>query len=377
MVKTQSVRKSSSSRTSVPVPVPSPSSSSKPAQKTVASVTTTSCYGCNRLITDDIKALQCDGCQSSNSWKCIDCLHITDDVYDQLVGEPSMSLKWFCDPCEKAISDRSLSASAAGHYEGKLDHLISVIEKLMEKYENMDKKLAEKSVVGDMSKLESRIMQLEDRLSKHEQYVDVKFHFMDDKVQDSLIAGVSTQNVKSEDEEKIKKVVHLELDRKSTVENDIERRKRNIIIYRIPEKKMEKVSDRKTSDETFVADLLECVFNIKLEAGDIEKMYRLGRWTEDKARPLLVAFKSHEIKQEIMSNLRKLKETVDKFRVIGIGHDLHPSEREENKRLIKEAQEAYESEESGAGNQENVKFVVVGRGDRRKVIKISKKNSNV
>jgi len=36
--------------------------------------------------------------------------------------------------------------------------------------------------------------------------VDVKFHFMDDKVQDSLIAGVSTQNGKVEDKEKIKKL---------------------------------------------------------------------------------------------------------------------------------------------------------------------------
>jgi len=65
---------------------------------------------------------------------------------------------------------------------------------------------------------------------------------MDDKVQGSLIAGVSTQNGKVEDEEKTKKVVQLEMDRKSAVENDTERRKRNTIIYRIPEKKMEKVS---------------------------------------------------------------------------------------------------------------------------------------
>ena len=80
-------------------------------------------------------------------------------------------------------------------------------------------------------------MQLEDKLSKHEQEVDVKFHFMDDKVQDSLIAGVSTQNVKVEDAEKIKKVVQLEIDKKSAVENDTERRKRNIVIYRVPEKR--------------------------------------------------------------------------------------------------------------------------------------------
>jgi len=76
---------------------------------------------------------------------------------------------------------------------------------------------------------------------------------------------------------------------------------------------MEKVSDRKVSNETFVTDLLDCVFNIKVDSGDIEKMYRLGRWSEDKARPLLVVFNSHELKQEIMTNLRNLKETLINF----------------------------------------------------------------
>jgi len=89
-----------------------------------------------------------------------------------------------------------------------------------------------------------------------------------------------------------------------------------------------------------------------------------------------VAFKNHEMKQEIMTNLKILKETDDKFRGIGIAHDLHPSEREENKRLIEKAQEAYDAKEEG--NQENVKFVVViGPGERRKVIKIKKKSLNV
>ena len=45
------------------------------------------------------------------------------------------------------------------------------------------------------------------------------------------------------------------------------------------------VAERKANDEVFVKDLLDGVFNVKLQDGDIEKMYRLGRWAEDKARP--------------------------------------------------------------------------------------------
>ena len=43
-----------------------------------------------------------------------------------------------------------------------------------------------------------------------------------------------------------------------------------------------------------------CIFfNVKLDDRDIDKMYRLGLWAEDKARPLLVAFGNGEIKDEI------------------------------------------------------------------------------
>ena len=47
-------------------------------------------------------------------------------------------------------------------------------------------------------------------------------------------------------------------------------------MYRILEKKLENVIERKTSDEVFVKDLLDGVVSIKLQDGDIEKMYRLG-----------------------------------------------------------------------------------------------------
>ena len=87
----------------------------------------------------------------------------------------------------------------------------------------------------------------------------------------------------------------MEIDRKSAEEKDIENRKRNNIIYRVPEKRLENVSERKTSDEVFVKGLLDGVFNTKVDDQDIEKMFRLGRWSEDKARPLLVTFRNLEL----------------------------------------------------------------------------------
>ena len=61
------------------------------------------------------------------------------------------------------------------------------------------------------------------------------------------------------DEEMIKFVVQEELKKKSEEEQDVEARKKNIIIYHVPEKRMDSVSDRKASDLAFVKDLLDGV----------------------------------------------------------------------------------------------------------------------
>ena len=52
---------------------------------------------------------------------------------------------------------------------------------------------------------------------------------------------------------------------------------------------------------------------------------------EDKARPLLVALGNGEMKEEIMANLRNRRQPIEKFKRIGISHDLPPKEREELK----------------------------------------------
>jgi len=83
-----------------------------------------------------------------------------------------------------------------------------------------------------------------------------------------------------------------------------------------------------------------------------------------------VAFKNAEMKNSIMMNLKNLKSTVDRFKGIGVSHDLHPKEREENKAVIEEAKR--EHSVSTGEQTENYRFLVVGRGQRKKVIKIKK-----
>jgi len=68
------------------------------------------------------------------------------------------------------------------------------------------------------------------------------------------------------DEDLIKHVVQEEVNRKTAEERDLENRKRNIIVYRVPEKKTD-VSERKTSDVVFVKYLLDAAFNLQSTRG--------------------------------------------------------------------------------------------------------------
>ena len=64
-----------------------------------------------------------------------------------------------------------------------------------------------------------------------------------------------------------------------------------------------------SNDIEFVNDLLDGMFNMKMEDSNIEKLYRLGRWEDGKARPLLVAFRNYEDKRVHNGELEQSQET--------------------------------------------------------------------
>jgi len=392
---------------------PSPMSSDSKGASAKRSPIVPSCVGCGTIVTDDVKALQCDKCQSIEIWKCISCLNLTAEFYDHIVTDPICGLKWLCTGCERKVMDNTGASDNTGSSDNsndKIDSLLLLVEKLLDKLTNVESKLhekcdvntvdiletrvrdlekqqnklegrvAEKCDVAEVTQLKDKIEQLETNILKVDNEVQIKVDDLENQMKSSVLPcpawpllndnGISLDKESGFHDEKIKLVVQEELSKKSDEDKDIEARKRNIIIYRIPEKKSEKVSERNSHDEVFVRDLLDCVFNLKVSDGDIEKMYRLGRWSDDKTRPMLVAFKNGELKDDIMSNLRNLKQPVDKFQGIGISHDLHPKEREERKQMIQEAK--LEHDTLGEDGSENFRFFVVGQGQRRKVIKIRK-----
>ena len=113
--------------------------------------------------------------------------------------------------------------------------------------------------VDEVSKLDaknqaaekSNVKNLKQNSDMEKKFSELEDHFTENK------AGDNTEKDNAiADEDRIKFVVQEEINRKSVEEQDTERRKSNIIIYRVPENKTDNVTERKLSDTVYVKDLL-------------------------------------------------------------------------------------------------------------------------
>ena len=115
----------------------------------------TYCCGCQKLIDDDVNALQCEYCGDKDGvWKCSECLSISDELYEELRNQPvNGSLRWFCNKCEKKI------LKPAEKSDLKIDSVLQLLMKATEKIEQLEgviKTLQESSKVFE-EKISKRI----------------------------------------------------------------------------------------------------------------------------------------------------------------------------------------------------------------------------
>ena len=116
-------------------------------------------------------------------------------------------------------------------------------------------------------------------------------------------------------------------------EREKETRAHNIIIYRVPES--DSREERIKEDKTFCLELFNRVLCIDTQESDFT-LFRLGK-REQTSRPLMVKFREKTLKNRIMENLFRLRDSDSMFKNISISHDLTINERSELKVLIEEA----------------------------------------
>ena len=75
---------------------------------------------------------------------------------------------------------------------------------------------------------------------------------------------------------------------------------RTQLCIKVPEDVSADFATRKDNELKFITDMLFDVFHIGIQDGDIEKIFRLGRFCRDAevARPLLVRFRDFSMKKK-------------------------------------------------------------------------------
>jgi len=300
-----------------------------------------SCGDCRKELDTDAKALQCEKCMADDTWKCIECLGISEDTYENLMSTGSR-LRWFCDGCDQKVLSSGSGDLNTEHHMGEIK---AMFESLLERTKKFEDTLKEKADVKVVEDLQKRVDKLEEEM-KHKE-------------------AKEGSEIVSKDE--LEKTVEKVISRQHSDDKDLENRRKNVIVYRAPEDVADSKEARRDKDRQFLQAVCRESLGVELAEGDVVKMFRLGKKLEaGKPRPLLVGFRTEDKKSEVMRNLKRLKDARAEHRCISVSHDLSPFQREAVKRALDDAKQ------QGAGSSlssENIRYKVVGLGSKIRVVR--------
>ena len=228
-----------------------------------------------------------------------------------------------------------------------------MLEKMMDKLSGLEEKLHQKVDVKALEDLECRIKKLEDCVEDTvlSQVRDIEVQLSQNR--DKLTKVESNQSAAVGEE-----AMSLEEQRET------DKRKKNMILYRVTEIQSDDANDRKAGDMLFLHELCNDVLGVTVGSGDVEGLYRLGKREDDKVRPLLVRFGTEDLKKRVMGKAKELKFADDKFKGISLAHDLTPRQRAQVKEVRSKAMDDLRAEQqidSDGGHQGNYRIIVVGQ----------------
>jgi len=120
------------------------------------------CCECGEVVTDETKALQCERCAENETWKCANCLELSDELYLHLITSAKSNLHWFCDKCEAVAlethsSENEKVLSSVGEISSAMDKLSDVMksmeQSLLDRMTEMECKLDQKADLDEVKVL--------------------------------------------------------------------------------------------------------------------------------------------------------------------------------------------------------------------------------
>ena len=291
---------------------------------------------------------------SNDILKCVSCLHLTDDIYDHLVADSKTPLKWFCENCEQEVMTKGQN-SITHTQTDKLDQLIISIEKLMGRYDNLERKLEDKCDTSKVQYLANRVDSVEDRLKekcdvKWAAHVEDRMKDIDDRftrheqiMQDKVTTlAASMEEARKVDSdlnsdkvlECVEKVMNIKDQETKDEEAERNRRKTSVIVHGVAESGTDDSSQRESDDLCVMASMLQ-----ELECNEVklQKITRLGKHsnTATKPRPLKLVLETEDEKIAVLKKAKNLRHAKEGgWEKVFIHQDLTPKEREVRKVLL-------------------------------------------
>ena len=337
----------------------------KNAKASVAAAASAAAVSCDTTKDDNCKI--CDekvvsgeyglGCEICEKWFHAKCEGMSNEEYEFL--EAHKSLHWYCEDCNKSVATTiKLFNSLKQKVDGMEEKLNKICDGILPE---LLAKSIESQIKDVVDLIDSKVKQVENDVQGIKELVTVSEKKLETAIEAKLVdsvgiikkdlgpswASLVSKEVTNQFERVSKDVstVQSVLDdtrKKAPEERKRESRAHNIIIYRVPESDIRDESVKE--DKAFCLELFNTVLCIDTQETEFT-MFRLGK-REQSSRPLLIKFRERSLKNRIMENLFRLRNSDTKFRNISISHDLTINERAELKVLLEEAKKK-QAEESG------------------------------
>lgn len=311
------------------------------------------CGQCRNRVGED--GIQCEIC---DVWSHPKCVGISKEGYEALSS--NSQIHWYCAACNlgvgNLINEVNRIKDMMNKQEMRVDGLGGKIDKLngsVMEMQTCQRKLEDNfdKVAGQMEELKKQVEGIGNKHATLENKMEIK-ELTKAFIKDDLWTDVVKKEVVNNLEnmrDNIQEIEKTAVQTKSYVEEarDKESRRKNIVIYRVKESDAESYKDRLGHDTHLVYELLRHTTRMGEDDVGLAKIVRFGKREDGRVRPLLIEFENIAHKNLLMQNVYKMKEAPDIIKSMIITHDLTQGERDECKKLVQEARDREENEQSG------------------------------
>lgn len=271
------------------------------------------CIICQAHVKKNDKAVQCSLCRL---WVHVTCEKMTEECFKILCNaEKYNGMYWSC---------RSCTAYAANFNQS-------------------------------IQQLNKRVTDLEGKISGQSNEIDDVKKDVDNIKADMVKVKELTRNEQEHSSTKI-----------FTELRERENRKQNILVHNLAEPTARNKEERIKEDKVKLTNLCKQI-DVNLDINTVKFMSRVGKFSEDKQRPLLVGFKDLTVKDIILDSAPKLNKLSKPWSEVNIIQDLTKRQRQEESDLKREADN--NNERMTEEERKNYLWKVVGRRGERRVVK--------